>query len=464
MAVDTKPAESPAELDLEDLYQLSPMQLGMLFHTLEAPESGVYFEQSVFTIEGPLDALAFERAWQTVINRHSILRSAFLWQNLDSPVQVVRRHVAIAFDKHDWRDKPVEIQNQLLDEYLSTDRDSGFDVEKAPLIRLALFQTSDNTHKFVFSRHHLIMDRWSRAIINKEVFACYDVFARNEELRLETPRPYGDYIAWIAEQDQNAAEEYWRNNLKGLSSPTIIATRDAAQNGKEFHDRRIRLSQPQTEQLRNFARQNKLTLSTIVQAAWAILLSRYSGADDILFGVTVSGRTPALAGVESMVGLFINTLPLRTRIRSDSPVIEWLQSLQQQQLDLQTYEYSSLLDIHRWSEIPPGDPLFQSLLVFENLPVASRHERADSIIIRGDRSYGSATGYPLTLMATPGGTLSLQLVYDCARFDSETIERMLVHLQTIVEEIIARPDQKLGGIRMLTHAEEGLLDEWNNTS
>src|SRR6185369_16777537 len=163
MAVET-PNQTEVE-NLEDLYQLSPMQLGMLFHTLEAPETGVYFEQSVFTIEGPLDTSSFERAWQAVVDRHSILRSAFLWQNLDSPVQVVHRRMDIVVDKHAWRDRPGEIQNQLLDEYLAADRNRGFDVEKAPLIRLALFQTSDLVHKFVFSRHHLILDRWSRSIV-----------------------------------------------------------------------------------------------------------------------------------------------------------------------------------------------------------------------------------------------------------------------------------------------------------
>jgi amino acid adenylation domain-containing protein len=457
--------ETGAELDnLEDLYPLSPMQLGMLFHTLESPEAGLYFEQSVFTINGPLDVVSFERAWQTVINRHSILRSSFLWQNLDSPIQAVHRRVDIAIEKQDWRGRSLPGQSQLLEEYLSADRSRGFDLERAPLIRLALFRTAEDVHKFVFSRHHLLLDRWSRAIVNKEVFACYEAFTRNGDPALDEPRPYGDYIAWIAAQDQNAAEDYWRNNLKGLSSPTIIPTRDVGEYGKDFHERRIQLSQAQTAELRNFARQNKLTLNTIVQAAWAILLSRYSGADEVLFGMTVSGRTPALAGVESMVGLFINTLPLRTRVRFDSPVIAWLQTLQQQQFELQRFEYCSLLDIHRWSEIPPGEPLFQSLLVFENLPVATRHERDDSIVIRSDRNYGSATGYPLTLMAMPGSTLNLQLVYDPARFAPETIEGMLLHLGTIVEEIIARPDQKLGAIRMLTAAEEALLDEWNHTS
>jgi amino acid adenylation domain-containing protein len=470
MAVEITSPENRAEVEnLEDLYQLSPMQLGMLFHTLEAPETGVYFEQSVSTIEGPLNPALFERAWQAVINRHSILRSAFLWQNLDSPVQLVHRRIDIAIDKQDWRDQPIELQNQLLDEYLSADRRRGFDVEQAPLIRLALFQTSNLVHKFVFSRHHLILDRWSRSIVNKEVFAYYDAFTRNEEPALDEPRPYGDYISWIAEQDQTAAQAYWRKNLKGLSSPTTIAARnlhpDESDRGRKFHDRRIQLSQAQSAVLRDFTRRNKLTLSTVVQAAWAVLLARYSGTDDVLFGVTVSGRTPALAGVESMVGLLINTLPLRTQLSFGAPVMDWLEALQRQQLELQNYEYSSLLDIHPWSEIPPGEPLFQSVLVFENLPVTARHERGDNtVVIRDDRTYGSATGYPLTLIATPAENLHLQLVYDCARFDAETVERMLVHLQTIIEGIIARPSQKIGEISIITPSEERLFEQWNDTT
>jgi amino acid adenylation domain-containing protein len=468
MVLNTQAAEAGAELEnLEDLYPLSPMQQGMLFHTLESPEAGVYFEQSVFTIDGPLDVRAFERAWRTVINRHSILRSSFLWQNLDSPVQVVHRRVNLPIEKHDWRNRSCETQEQLLHDYLAADRSRGFDLEKAPLIRLALFQTAEREHKFVFSRHHLLLDRWSRSIVNREVFDYYQALSRNEELRLEDPRPYGDYISWIAAQDQNAAEEYWRENLKGLTSPARIATADAcaAEYGKRFDDQRIALSQTAADELREFGRQNKLTLSTIVQAAWALLLARYSGTGDVLFGVTMSGRAGALSGLDSMVGLFINTLPLRTRLPLESTIIDWLHTLQQQQQELQKYEYSSLLDIHRWSEIPAGEPLFQSLLVFENLPVPARQNRADTgIVIRGDRSYGSATGYPLTLIAAPGTTLHLQLVYDPARFDPELAGRMLVHLQTILETIVAHPGQRLSSVAMLTAAEESLLDQWNDTT
>src|SRR5690349_13566545 len=466
MALEFK-TETPLD-NLEDLYPLSPLQQGMLFHTIEAPESGVYFEQTVFNIQGPLDAIAFERAWQTVINRHSILRSSFLWQNLDSPVQAVYRRVDIAMEKQDWRGRTDEVQTRSLDEYLAVDRNRGFDLEKAPLIRLALFRTGDEAYKFVFSRHHLILDRWSRSTINNEVFACYEAFRRNEDPILTKSQPYGDYISWIAEQDQEAAEAYWRKNLVGLTAPTTIPSYTHAANvteyGKKFDDERIQLSQSATEELRAFARQNKLTLSTVVQAAWAMLVARYSGNNEVLFGVTMSGRSGALRGVESMVGLFINTLPLRTRMPLDATVVEWLHTLQQQQQELQKYEYCSLLDIHRWSEIPAGEPLFQSLLVFENLPVTARHERGDSgLVIQGDRTYGSATGYPLTLIAAPGGTLHLQLVYDPARFDADVAGGMLLHLQTLLHEMVAAPDRKVIDVPMLTPDEESLLDHWNDT-
>ncbi|HJT67992.1 MAG TPA: amino acid adenylation domain-containing protein, partial [Pyrinomonadaceae bacterium] len=468
MALEFK-TETASRLDnLEDLYPLSPLQQGMLFHTLESPESGVYFEQSVFTIQGRLDVVSFERAWQTVVNRHSILRSSFLWQNLDSPVQAVYRRVDVPLEKHDCRGSTAEAQTQFLDEYLARDRSSGFDLETAPLIRLALFRTDDDVYKFVFSRHHLILDRWSRSVVNREVFACYEAFRRNEDPILPKAHPYGDYISWIAAQDQHVAEAYWRKNLKGLTAPTTIATyeqlEDATEFGQNFDDQRIRLPQRDAERLKEFARQNKLTLSTVVQSAWAMLLARYAATNEVVFGVTMSGRSAALPDIESRVGLFINTLPLRARVPLNATVIEWLRALQRQQQELQEYEYCSLLDIHRWSEMPPGEPLFQSLLVFENLPVTARHKQGeDDLIIQGDRSYGSATGYPLTLIAAPGATLNLQLVYDRARFDAEFAGRMLLHLQTLLDGIVAAPDQNVIDVPLLTAAETSLLDQWNDT-
>jgi hypothetical protein len=455
--------------NLEDLYQLSPMQQGMLFHTVYEPESGTYLEQSVFTIDGELEVTAFKRAWKLVLDRHSILRSSFVWGDLEKPLQVIHRDVGLPFKEQDWRSQPTEIQRQQLQDYLSEDRRRGFDLGSAPLLRLALFRTSDKSYKFIFSRHHIVLDRWSRSIVFKDLFAFYESIVAGEKLEPNQQRPYGDYISWLAAQDLDAGEAYWRASLEGFTVPTPVTIEkalDRTQDGRQFDDERIQLSEEITTRLREFARQHKLTLNTLTQAAWAVLLGKYARERDVVFGVTVSGRPATLSGVESMVGLFINTLPLRVQLNPDRKVLEWLKSLQEQQFALQQYEYCSLLDIQGWSEIPRGVPLFDTILVFENLPVGGHSQMADGKVkVHSDRSYGSATGYPLTLMVSPGTRINLQLVYDCARFSAETVTRMLLHLQTIFEEIVADPERRLSEIRLIGPEEkQRLLLDWNETN
>jgi amino acid adenylation domain-containing protein len=455
--------------NLEDIYPLSPMQQGMLFHTVYERESGTYFEQSVFTLEGKLDVARFERAWQFLINRHPILRSSFMW-DLEKPLQVVHREVAIKIHEQDWRDQPPERHGPQLQQYLAEDRRQGFDLSTAPLIRLALFRIADTTYKFVFSRHHIVLDRWSRSIVLKEVFESYESLCAGREPKLDQPRPYGDYISWVTDQNLEDAESYWRAALAGFTVPTPIAIEqksvNTAQQGREFADERIQLSEVSTARLSEFARAHKLTLSTLMQGAWALLLSAYAREHDVLFGVTVSGRSGTISGIESMVGLFINTLPLRVKLSRDSKVLSWLESLQEQQFTLQQYEYCSLLDIQSWGEVPRGTPLFETILVFENLPVNIGSKTANSNLkVQSDRSYGSATGYPLTLLAMPGHQFALQLVYDCARFHSETVSRMLTHLQTVLEELVVDPERQLSEISVLRSEEkQRLLFDWNQTS
>src|SRR5678815_1410035 len=448
--------------NLEDLYPLSPMQQGMLFHTVYERESGTYFEQSVFTLEGELDVNSFKRAWQFVVDRHPILRSSFMW-DLERPLQVVHREVAIDISEQDWR-------NQLpdLETYLAEDRRRGFDLRTAPLIRLALFRTADTTYKFVFSRHHIVLDRWSRSIVLKEVFEAYGSLTTEVRPQLDQPRPYGDYISWVSDKRLEDAASYWRAALAGFTDPTPIEQKsvNTAQQGRDFADERIQLSEQSTTRLSEFAREHKLTLSTLMQGAWALLLGTYAREEDVLFGVTVSGRSAPLSRIESMVGLFINTLPLRVKLNSDSTILSWLQSLQEQQFALQQYEYCSLLDIQSWGEVPRGTPLFETILVFENLPVNIGSATANgNLKVQSDRSYGSATGYPLTLLAMPGHRFALQLVYDRARFDAETVSRMLIHLQTVLEELVADPERRLSEISVLrSEQKQRLLFDWNQTS
>src|SRR6266850_2011945 len=233
--------------NLEDLYELSPMQQGMLFHTIYAPESGVYFEQSIFTIKGEFDEAAFERAWQRVVDRHSILRSSFLWEELEKPQQVVHRRVNLHVDKKDWSDLSSQHQEAEISAYIVADRNHGFDLATPPLMRIALFRLSGDVHRFLFSRHHLLLDRWSRSVILKEVFGAYEAFHKDQEPLLTPVRLYSDYIAWLSEQDQGAAEHYWRIALKGLVAPTTLSIDRKPLSGtasrSQYCDERILISE-----------------------------------------------------------------------------------------------------------------------------------------------------------------------------------------------------------------------------
>src|ERR671933_1287063 len=454
--------------NVEGIYSLSPIQQGLLFHTLYASDSGVYFVQLSCTFNGDLHISAFERAWQQVVERHSVLRTAFIWQGLDEALQVVRQHVRLPWEQHDWRRlSPVEQQEQL-EVFLHADRERGFDLSQAPLMRLTLIQMHENVYQFIWSHHHLLLDGWSLSLVLKEVFAFYEVSRQGQDLHLQRSRPYQSYIAWLQQQDLARAEVFWRQMLQGFSTPTPLGVDrvlgSLSSEGESYDEQQIQLSVGATRALQSFARQHQLTLNTLVQGAWALLLSRYSGQEDVVFGATTSGRPADLAGVESMVGLFINTLPMRVSVSPQADLLSWLQQLQSQQIKLRQYEYSPLIQVQGWSDVPKGLPLFESIVVFENYPIdASLQEQGGSLEIRNVRGVDQ-TNYPLTVAAVPGAELSLELSYDCHRFDAATITRMLGHFQTLLEGIIVAPQQRLVDLPMLTQPErQQLLVEWNET-
>ena len=453
--------------NLEDLYELSPMQQGMLFHTLYSPGSGIYFEQSIFTIEGDFDPDAFKRAWRQVVTRHSILRTGFAWQGLEKPVQIVYRNIEIDIEEHDWREFNTERQHELLEKFIHDDQLRGFDLTTPPLMRLTLFHTADSVYKFVWSRHHVILDRWSRALVLKDLLSFYNAFCKGLEPELQETRPYGDYIAWLLKQDQAVTESFWRRSLSGFEEPTEIRIGNPLLAQRETYDQEsIRLSTDSTASLRRFAREQKLTMNTVVQGAWSLLLSRYSGESDVLFGATVAGRPADLAGVERMVGLFINTLPVRVQLQQRTKLLSWLRTLQEIQAEQRQYEYTSLIDIQGWSDVPRGVPLFETILVFENLPVETSFREAESdLVIRGERGVGSKTSYPLTIIVNPGAELSIQAVYDRGRFDADSIRQLLRHFTVLLEQFTGAAERFVEEISLLDSLERHqLLHKWNNTA
>ena len=456
---------------VEDLYRLSPMQQGLLFHCLYAPQSGLYFEQMQNRFEGEFEVEGLKSAWREVMERHAILRSSYHWEGLSSPVQLVHAAVQPEWLEEDWRELSSDVQEQKLEHFLAADRERGFDFTHAPLMRFALLRLGDDVWQFVWSFHHMLLDGWCMSLLINEVFRFYEAYCSGEQLELAQPRPYRDYIQWLQAQDKTAAETYWRKRLAGFTSPTSLGIATSASglhpSSNNYAEQEICLTAETTSELERLARQQQVTLNTVVQGAWAILLSRYSGESDVVFGATVSGRPAELAGVEQMVGLFINSLPVRVRMRGELGLGEWLQELQREQAEMRQYEYSPLVEVQGWSDVERGVPLFESLFAFENYPVEQLATGAVESVgrVRHEQVWAmERTNYPLTLIAAPGRKLVVKVLYEEQRLGREAIARLLGHLEQLLESMANRAEQQLSELRLLTRAEEEqLLVEWNAT-
>ena len=453
---------------IDDIYELSSMQQGMLFHSLYDHQSEVYFEQLNCIIQGQLNIKTFKQAWQRVIERHAIFRTSFHWEGLKKPVQIVHRQVELPFEEDNWCHLSKEQQKRRLDKFLRHDRSKGFVFSKAPLMRMALIQISRDSYYFVWSHSHLLLDRWSLSLVLKEVFDFYEAFCSNQDLCLEPVKPYRDYILWLQQQNMSKTQFFWQEYLQGFRGATPLGVdRLVGRNLDQkitYGDRQNCLSAETTTLLSSITKKHHITLNTLIQGVWALLLSRYSHEEDVVFGITMSSRPVDIVGVDTMIGLFINTLPLRVKVPLEKLLIPWLKELQLQQTELARYDYCSLAQIQRWSDVPSGQPLFESILVFENIPGDNLFQESNRHLNIQDFHSFERTNYPLTVIVVPGSELLLRIFYDQDRFEAETVERMLKHLVMMLEMIVEDVNQKLQDLPLLTASEtHQLLEVWNNT-
>jgi amino acid adenylation domain-containing protein/non-ribosomal peptide synthase protein (TIGR01720 family) len=454
--------------NVEDIYPLSPMQEGMLFESLLKPDSGVYFEQMICTFTGNLDVSIFEKAWQQIITKYSIFRTGFLWESLSQPLQVVYKQINVTVKTDDWRSLSEEEQQQQLEDFLAADRQQGFPLDQAPLMRLNLFRLGENSYQFVWSHHHLLIDGWSLPLVFKDLLEFYQTLAQGHSLSEQPTVNYRHYIAWLQRQNQEAAKEFWRQKLQGFTAPTPLRIDQLLPRGERgkisYGEEEIKLTVAATAAAQSFVKKHQLTLNNLVQVTWGLLLSRYSGENDVVFGATVSGRPPKLVGVESMVGLFINTLPVRVQISSETELLGLLKDLQTQQVESEQFSYSPLVEIQGLSDVPRGTSLFDSIVVFENYPVDTQVLEDNSNLIISNFCGVEQTNYPLTVAVIPGEQLLVRMSYDGSRFEQDTINRMLSHFVTLLEGIIANPSERISQLPLLTKVEEQqLLIDWNNT-
>ncbi len=446
---------------IEDILPLSPLQEGLLFHALYAAQGpDVYTTQLQLNLRGRLDETTLKRAVQALLQRHASLRAGFQHENLSKPVQIIVSSPELPWRSLDLSPLDAAVRNARLEEIVALERAEHFDLATPPLIRFTLIRLAPDEHRLVLTSHHILMDGWSTPVLIRELLALYANHGDGASLPPVTR--YRDYLRWIAAQDRSAALAAWREALAGLEEPTRLAA-DAAGRVPLAPERvALPLSAALTSTLNQQARSRGLTLNTYIQAAWAILLGRLTGRDDVVFGITVAGRPPELPGIESMVGLFINTLPLRVRLAPDQKLSSLLVQLQDRQSALMAHQHVGLAEVQGLAAL--GE-LFDTLVVFENYPVDRSGPEAGNGLRLADITGHDATHYPFTLMAIPGDSLQLRLDYRPDLFDRGSVEALAQRLVRLLEAAVANPEQPIGSLDILSAAERHtILREWNDTA
>ncbi|MFS2197920.1 amino acid adenylation domain-containing protein [Pseudomonas sp. Pseusp3] len=431
--LDALPVPAPA---IEDVYPLTPMQQGMLFHTLYEPQAEAYINQLRLDIQG-LELAAFGRAWQAAINRHDILRSSFHWLGLESAHQVIHRQV-------DLQLQVIEAADVDLDALAAEERSCGFELGAAPLFRLMLVRQGAQDWHLIYTSHHILMDGWSNAQLLGEVLQHYAGQTLAKPLG-----QYRDYLGWIQQQPLLAAEQFWKQALAPLETPTRLAQAlPTPAEGRGMGEHQLTLESAALQRLSDFARHQKVTLNTLLQGAWGLLLQRYTGQSCVAFGATIAGRSAPLPGIEQQLGLFINTLPIIASPSAGQTVAQWLNDLQALNLSLREFEHVPLYDIQGWAG--QQGALFDSLLVFENFPVAAALKQgAPAGLTFGALHNHEITSYPLTLGIEVGATLRLDFSFDRTLFSAAQISQLGASLLQVLEQFVTQPQQALGAVSLL---------------
>ena len=447
---------------IEDILPLAPLQEGLLFHALyDAQAPDVYTVQLVLELAGRLDLDALEAALAALMARHSSLRAAFEHENLSRPVQVIVPSVAVPLRRLDLSLLEQAQREERLAGILAQDRAARFDLGGAPLLRFTLVRLSAQEHRLVLSNHHILLDGWSMPVLVQELLTLYG--HQGDASALPEPARYRDYLAWIAGQDRAATLAAWAQALAGVEEATLVAPAGRGRAPVVPEQLTLALSGSLTAGLSEQARRLGLTLNSMLQAAWAVLLGRLLGREDVVFGVTVAGRAPELPGIESMVGLFINTLPLRVKVAARTRLRDLLAQVQASQLGLMAQQHVGLAEVQ--GLVGLGD-LFDTLLVFENYPLDRARLAAPSGDLRLTGMAGrDATHYPLSLAAVPGERLHLRFDYRPDLFDRSSIEALSLRLVRLLEGMVADPGRPIGSVELLSGPERSrILHEWNDTA
>ncbi len=456
-ALSTLAAEQLRELtgaELEDAYPLSPLQKGLLFHSLLEGDSGVYVNQLQAELSGPFAPEPFLAAWRAAVAAHPLLRTGVLWQGLDEPVQAVYRQLELPVTLLDWSELDESARQRALDAYCQADRVQGFAPDRPPLQRLALIRLEEQRWWLVWSRHHLIADGWSSVLLLEEILARYSGST-------PAPRPaYRDYIGWLAAQPTQDSAAFWQRTLQGFEGSGSLPMLAAPRPGQpvNYLTRGLSFDAEESLRLNQAAKAAKVTLNTLIQAAWALLLARYNDQPDVIIGVTTSGRPSELPGAERMLGVFINTLPLRVRAQPQLALADFLRTVQDASVALREHEQTPLAEILQNQD--RGAALFDTLLVFQNLPAAAERQlQVGELTLRALDNL-EQTNYGLTLEALPGCQLQLLFSADGQRLPEPLLLALMDHMRQLLLAMDSPAATRLGQIGLLDASERARLAAW----
>ncbi|MFJ7781086.1 condensation domain-containing protein, partial [Streptomyces yangpuensis] len=445
---------------IEDILPLSPLQEGLLFHSLH-DETDVYTVQLSFTLEGAVNPATLRAAAKAAVNRHANLRVSMRHQDVDQPVQVVRPQVKVPWRQVDLSRREAAEAEEEFGRLIDEDRITRFDLASAPLLRFMLVRIAPDRFRLVVTFHHILVDGWSLPVFLTEFFTLY---ANGADLSALPPAvPYRRYLSWFENQDREAALATWSEALAGLEAPTLVAPGHATVG----IPRRVEhvLSVEATRRMASVVRSRGLTMNTLIQGAWATVLGVLTGRDDVVFGTVVSGRPAEVAGSESMVGLFANTVPVRVRLDPSLTLSDFLAGIHERQSELMDCHYTPLSEIIRSVNVGGTGELFDTIAVFENYPVEAPANDASVGGLRVTAVQGrDAAHFPLMLTAMPGERLRLAVDYQADAFDRATAERIAERVASLLESMVASPDQVLGRIDVLSETEREQLASWNDTA
>ncbi|MEC0494506.1 non-ribosomal peptide synthetase [Bacillus glycinifermentans] len=452
---------------IQKVYPLTPMQEGMLYHAMLDPESSSYFTQLELFIDGDFDLEIFEKSVNQLVRSYDILRTVFVYQQLQKPRQVVLAERGMKVHFEDIAGWDEARQNVRIGQYKQDVQKTGFNLAKDMLFKVAVFRLADQQYRLIWSNHHIVMDGWSMGILMKRLFENYEAFRSNRPAPLDQGRPYADYIKWLGRQDKEEAGAYWEKRLGDVESPSVIPGRKAGEAEGVYQNEEFTLvwERDLVDAVQRAANRYNVTAPNLFQAMWGAVLAKYNAADDVVFGTVVSGRPSEVNGIEHMAGLFINTIPVRLKIGKNATFAELFKQAQQHAIEAEQYDYLPLYEIQKGSALEGR--LISHLVAFENYPLDKEFENGAmkerlGFSIKAGEAF-EQTNYDFNLIVYPGTEWTLKLKYNSSVYDASFIEKAAEHLTSLARIAVSDPESPARRAGLLSDEEQKALLAFNDT-